>query len=257
MSWQPRRSNIEKPGGEGQSGLPEELKIEYNSLATQVYDVLWNRIVTQQIRPGEKLSDVQLSKDLGISRTPVREALYRLVQEGIVQNHSLRGFYLATFSSQDVKEIYDLRTALEVLAVRLALPNISQPELEEAQHQLDEVQGMFEMADEKAREKFLKVDRDFHRLLVRSSQNRRLELNLDSLQAQIGVFQLYGIHLKNLVNLSLEHHKLIVAALLQRDRDAAERAMERHIQEVKAHVLADFVSVTSSVAVVVPKMPEI
>jgi DNA-binding GntR family transcriptional regulator len=216
---------------------------------------LWHRIVTQQIQPGEKLSDVQLSKDLGISRTPVREALYRLVQEGIVQNQSLRGFYLATFSSQDVKEIYDLRTALEVLSVRLAFPNLSMAELEEAQRQLDEVHHMLELEVDKARDKFLTIDRDFHRLLVRSSHNHRLEVNLDSLQAQIGVFQLYGTHLKNLVNLSVEHHQLIVAALIKGDRAGAERAMERHIQEVKDHVLVDFVSVTSSIPMIVPKLP--
>ncbi len=255
MSSQPGRSNIEK-NEDGQPTAPNEVKIEYNSLAAQVYELLWKRIVTQQIQPGEKLSDVQLSKDLGISRTPVREALYRLVQEGIVQNHNLRGFYLATFSSQDVKEIYDLRTAMEVLAVRLALPNLVQADLEHSQLALDEVQQLINQGDAKAREKFLKIDRDFHRLLVRSSQNHRLETNLDSLQAQIGVFQLYGIHLSDLVHLSLEHHQAIVSAMLQRDQALAERAMERHIQEVKAHVLADFVSVTS-IQVEVPKTPAV
>ncbi len=252
MSWQPNRSNNEKTGSQAHS--PDELKIEYNSLATQVYDLLWKRIVTQQIQPGEKLSDLQLSKDLGISRTPVREALYRLVQEGIVQNQNLRGFYLATFSSQDVKEIYDLRTALEILAVRLALPNLSEAALDQSQVALDEVQKLIEGGNEKAREKFLEIDRNFHQLLVRSSQNRRLETHLESLHAQIGVFQLYGIHLSNLVYLSLKHHQAIVSALRQKDSPLAERAMERHIQEVKAHVLADFVSVTSTISVEVPKI---
>lgn len=249
-------SNVGK-SDDAQASILDGEKIEYNSLSTQVYELLWKRIVTQKIKPGEKLSDVQLSKDLGISRTPVREALYRLVQEGIVQNQNLRGFYLATFSSHDVKEIYDLRTALEVLAIRLALPNLSQADLEQSQMALDEVQKMLIHENVKGREKFLKIDRDFHSLLVRSSQNRRLETSLDSLQAQIGVFQLYGIHLTDLVNLSLEHHQAIVSALLQRDRTIAERAMERHIQEVKAHVLADFVGVTLNGQPEIPKPAEI
>jgi len=250
MSWQPNLSNSEKGG---QSNSSDDLKIEYNSLATQVYELLWKRIVTQQIKPGEKLSDLQLSKDLGISRTPVREGLFRLVQEGIVKNHNSRGFYLATFSSQDVKEIYDLRTALEVLSVRLALPNLSRSDLDQAQVALDEVAELIVRGDTKARERFLKIDREFHKMLVHSSQNRRLESNLDSLQAQIGVFQLYGIHLTNLVHLSLEHHQAIVSALRKRDREAAELAMERHIQEVKARVLVDFVGVDAIVQVEVPK----
>ncbi len=248
MSGQPNHPELEKNNGDHLDGS-DELKIEYNSLGTQVYELLWKRIVTQQIQPGEKLSDLQLSKDLGISRTPVREGLFRLVQEGIVKNHNSRGFYLATFSSTDVKEIYDLRTALEVLAVRLAAPNLTQAALNQSQSDLDAVAELIDREDTKAREQFLKIDREFHRMLVQSSQNRRLATSLASLQAQIGVFQLYGIHLSNLVHLSLEHHQAIVAALRQRDRDAAEHAMERHIQEVKARVLADFVSVSSTVQV--------
>jgi DNA-binding GntR family transcriptional regulator len=221
-----------------------EQKIGYNSLAAQVYDLLWKRIIEQKILPGEKLSDVQLSKDLGTSRTPVREALYRLVQEGIVQNQALRGFYLTTFSSQDVKEIYDLRMALEVLAVRLALPNLTQPDLDKAQVDLDEAKQLLDANDERGQQRLLDIDREFHQLLVRSSKNGRLASNLESLHAQIKVFQLYGSHLKEIVNSSFEQHQAIVAALVSRDEKAAIKAMERHIQEVKAHVLADFVSVT-------------
>ncbi len=222
-----------------------ELKIEYSSLTTQVYDLLWKRIIDQQIQPGQKLSDLQLSKDLGISRTPVREALYRLMQEGIVQNHNLRGFFLTTFNSQDVTEIYDLRTALEVLAVRLGLPNLSQAELNRFQSDLDEVEFLVQTGQEKAFEKFLDIDRQFHHVLVSSTGNQRLKANLESLHAQINVFQLYGIHLKKLVILSLEHHQAIVSALRQQHPGLAEKAMERHIQEVKQHVLADFITVTT------------
>ncbi len=244
MSERLSRSS-KKKNDDPSPGSVIELKIGYNSLAAQVYDLLWKRIIDQQVHPGEKLSDLQLSKDLGISRTPVREALYRLVQEGIVQNQNLRGFYLTTFSSQDVIEIYDLRMALEVLAVRLALPNLTQAELELSQAELDEVKQLIESNDEKAQARFLEIDRKFHRQLVRSSKNGRLEASLESLHAQINVFQLYGIHLRNLVKLSFEHHQAIVTGLMSRNEKTAEQAMERHITEVKAHVLADFVSVTS------------
>lgn len=221
-----------------------ETKIQFNSLVTQVYDLLWKRIINQQIQPGQKLSDLQLSKDFGISRTPIREALYRLVQEGIVLNQNQRGFYLITFSGQDVKEIYDLRMALEVLAVRLALPNLTQEDLDNFQVDLDEVKQLISANTERAQERFLTIDRKFHKLLVQSSHNGRLEASLESLLAQIKVFQLYGIHLKNLVDMSFEHHQAIVSALLSRNEKEAVQAMERHIREVKAHVLDDFVSVT-------------
>lgn len=101
------------------------MKIEQTTLGDQVYSVLWDRIASRKLRPGDKISDLRLSEELGVSRTPVREALHRLTQDGIVRTESRRGFYIPTFSSQDVHEVYDIRCALEVLAVRLALPHLT------------------------------------------------------------------------------------------------------------------------------------
>jgi DNA-binding GntR family transcriptional regulator len=217
-------------------------RVEYSSLGNQVYELIWNRIITQQLRPGEKLSDTRLSKDLGVSRTPVREALHRLAQDGIVRTLSQRGFYLATYSSQDVNEIYDLRSALEMLAVRLATPRLGEAELEKAQQDLDWIKNLLAKNDEKAPELFLKVDREFHKMVSRAANNQRLATSLEGLQAQIGVFQLYGTHLIPLVKLSVEHHQRILSALIKRDRLAAEQAMQNHIEEVKTRVLAEFIN---------------
>src|SRR3954470_8437628 len=76
-------------------------------LGNQVYALLWDRIVSHQLRPGDKLSDLRLSEELGVSRTPVREALHWLMQDGIVSARSHHGFFVSSFSSQDVREIYD------------------------------------------------------------------------------------------------------------------------------------------------------
>jgi DNA-binding GntR family transcriptional regulator len=91
-------------------------------------------------------------------------------------------------------------------------------------------------------EQWLSIDRAFHRLLAQRAQNRRLESLLAGLQAPIGVFQVYGIHSSPLRLLSIDHHEAILAALKARDGVSAGRAMERHIQEVKEWVLAEFVS---------------
>src|SRR5579859_5765613 len=109
------------------------IKINQTLLGDQVYTIIWEQIVNHTLRPGDKLSDLRLSEELGVSRTPIREALHRLSQDGIVRSESRRGFFVATFSSQDVSEIYDIRAALEVLAVRLALPLITNDELDDEQ----------------------------------------------------------------------------------------------------------------------------
>ena len=104
-------------------------QINHSPLGDQVYAIIWERIISGQLGPGDKLSDLRLSEDLGVSRTPVREALHRLAQNGIVRHESRRGFFLARFSSQDVAEVYDIRTALESLSVRLALPHLTDADL--------------------------------------------------------------------------------------------------------------------------------
>jgi DNA-binding GntR family transcriptional regulator len=217
-------------------------KIQQTRLGDQVYAIIWDKIVSHRLRPGDKISDLRLSEELGVSRTPVREALHRLAQDGVVRSENRRGFFVASFSSQDVGELYDIRSSLEVLAVRLALPLLSDDELDAAQREVDESQRRIVGGVEGAEEQWLTIDRTFHRLLARRARNRRLESMLTALQTQIGVFQIYGIHSSPLRLLSIEHHQAILSALKARDGAAAQQAMERHIQEVKEWVLAEFVS---------------
>jgi DNA-binding GntR family transcriptional regulator len=241
-----------EPGADGRDGdgtrdaLAGEMPIQQSLLGKQVYNLLWQRIVRHQLRPGDKLSDVRLSEELGVSRTPVREALQRLAQEGIVRAESRRGFFVAGFSSQDVREVYDVRTALEVLAVRLALPALADVQIEAAQAALDAVAQRVAAGDEGANEAFLAVDRAFHDLLIETANNRRLAAMMASLQAQVRVFQFYGIHFRDLTETSIAQHQAILAALRRRDPVAAEQAMTHHIQDVKARVLAEFESLEAA-----------
>jgi DNA-binding GntR family transcriptional regulator len=229
-------------GGDGRDASGADALIQPSLLGKQVYELLWRRIVSHQLQPGDKLSDVRLSEELGVSRTPVREALHRLAQDGIVRAESRRGFYVSHFSSEDVREVYDVRAALEVLAVRLALPHLRAADLDTAQAALDAVVRRFRAGDPEANETFLFIDRAFHEMLVEAAHNRRLTGLMVSLQAQLRVFQFYGIHFQDMMEMSLAHHQAILAALRVGDRPAAEAAMERHIQEVKARVLADFLN---------------
>src|SRR5690349_20510062 len=198
------------------------MKIEQTTLGDQVYSVLWDRIASRRLRPGDKISDLRLSEELGVSRTPVREALHRLAQEGIVRAESRRGFFVTSFSSQDVDEVYDIRAALETLAIRLALAHLTEDDLDESQRAIDESHRQIVGEVEGAEEHWLVVDRAFHRLIARRARSRRLDSLLTGLQTQIGVFQVYGIHLSPLRLLSIEHHQAILNALKARDAAAAE-----------------------------------
>src|SRR5438067_3192836 len=89
------------------------------------YEEVWKRVIMIGGSEEQRLSDVTLAEQLGMSRTPVRQALERLVQEGLVRSDPRRGFWTRTFNAQDIHEIYDLRGALEVLAIRFAATGLN------------------------------------------------------------------------------------------------------------------------------------
>ncbi len=109
----------------------------YQPLRDMVFDVLMNAIMQGQLSPGERLLEVQLADEMGVSRTPVREAIRRLELEGFVVMVPRKGAYVAGLSIDDVESVYEIRTALETLAVRLAAQRMEAADYE----QLDELAG--------------------------------------------------------------------------------------------------------------------
>jgi DNA-binding GntR family transcriptional regulator len=186
---------------------------------------------------------VTLSRELGVSRTPVREALQRLVQEGVVRVEPHRGFYVDSFKPGDIDEVYELRATLEGMALSLAASRLGRAELEEALADLQVVEAELSSAcnqEEKqaADTHFLDLDRGFHRLIVERSGNRRLMQMVEGLWGQIAVFQWTGAR-KGWWDVAIDDHRRVIAALLEGDQERAEAALKRHIRRVKELVLAD------------------
>jgi DNA-binding GntR family transcriptional regulator len=208
--------------------------------------LLWERILDRRLHPGEKLSDVRLSDELGVSRTPVREALNRLVQDGIIKSEPNRGFYVASFSAQDIEEIYDLRAALESAALQISGPRLSTEMLHAALADLSRVEQQYSEAQTgeeiaEAASAFLECDREFHRALVERAGNSRLTATVEGLWAQIAVFQKAGTHRRDWTEMAIAHHRAIIAALLDRDVDRGVAELSNHIEMVKRRVLEDLV----------------
>lgn len=211
-------------------------------LGEGVYRLLWERIVDRRLRPGQKLSDVRLSQELGVSRTPVREALQRLVRDGIVRIEPNRGFFIASFSPKDVEEIYDLRATLEAMALARSAAAFSRDELNGMLARIEEVEEHYVRAQDDADRvalalAFLEVDRAFHRVTVERADNSRLKQVMDGLWAQIAVFQQAGSFRQDWVALSCRQHRGVVAALLDGDAARAVALLREHIETVKGLVL--------------------
>jgi DNA-binding GntR family transcriptional regulator len=196
------------------------------NLGSDVYSVLWDRILSRDLFPGEKLSDLRLSEELGVSRTPVREALHRLVQDGVVIYSPNRGFFVASFSGDDIGEIFDLRAVLEALALRTLAARLQPSEYEWARGELERAEKLINGAetDEERLEAatvFLEVDQGFHQWLIEGSGNQRLTNIVTGLWA-------------------LQQHKRIIELLIAGKGDEAADALEYHILDMKTRVIADF-----------------
>lgn len=214
--------------------------IEQRALGEQVYRAIREQIIGGRLRPGEKLSDLHLSAALHVSRTPVREALYRLAQEGVVQVTRRRGFAVASMTAQDVRELYEIRLGLELLAVRLGGPRLDPATLVKIRKMHEMMAVVVRAGAEGAGVVFHRADRELHHTLLLATQNRRLLALREGLQAQLDVLQVYGLRLEPLLILSIDHHAAILDALDAGDWSAAERAMGWHITEMETRALAIF-----------------
>lgn len=230
---------------------PETTPIERRNLGSDVYRILRDRILRQELHAGEKLSDLRLSSELGVSRTPIREALLQLVQDGIVDAAPNRGFFVATISSRDVEEIFDLRAALETFALRKIAQTDHMADYKHALAELEHVERLIHFAKteqerEDAAEAFLKTDRGFHSWLVEQAGNSRLTSIVKSLWTQVAIYQQFGAELPGWLEIALEQHRAIIEHLLDGETQAAEQALTSHILDMKTRVLADLAPVDGS-----------
>ncbi|HEU4329017.1 MAG TPA: GntR family transcriptional regulator [Roseiflexaceae bacterium] len=212
-----------------------------DSLVAHAYETLWKQIVEGERQPGERLVDADLVAELGVSRTPIRHALYQLEQAGLVEASPRRGFHVVIFSVDDVRELYDLRIILETAAVRAAISRIPDADLLAA---LEEIKQLQQMPEPERSPLFLASDMLFHhQLLAGNSGNRRLAEAIAQQRARMSIFLAGGTRLPNANTTALIEHQAIAQALVARDEAGATAAMERHLQRVKEDALREFATV--------------
>lgn len=211
---------------------------EQGSLVESVYKALWQQIVEGERQQGERFIELELVKELGVSRTPIRQALFQLQQAGFVQIGENRGFHVVIFGAEDIRELYELRTVLEGAAIRLATPHIPEDALQGALGTLRQLEALHEPELSPA---FLLSDVDLHHSLVAGHcGNRRLREAIATLRAQMSLFIVGGTRIPGGTTQALEEHKVILEAILARDPGAAEEAMTAHIERVKSMALDAF-----------------
>ena len=201
------------------------------------YSRLRALIVGGVFRSGERLSERELANRLAVSRTPVREALRQLVQEGVVTYEPRRGYRIADISEQQARHLFVVREALEVLAARLACENGDHGFLAEMQRSIDQGRAAYE---EGSLGDLIAANQRFHRVLAHASRNPYLISTFEQLQAHIALMMRRSLSWPRRPENTLNEHQAIVAALARRDAGEAERLVREHIQRALQGYLRNY-----------------
>jgi DNA-binding GntR family transcriptional regulator len=203
------------------------------SLFDQAYNEIKLRIITCGYRPGEVLSEAAISTELKIGRTPVHQAIHRLMMDGLITIMPRKGVMVVPAGVDEVMEIIDVRLVTECYCARLAADRADDSELQHLQRIVDASEKVTNQRDV---EKMMLFDREFHDTLARAARNTVLADVLRSLHERSLRFWFISLrdpdHHRNV----LAQHRAIVAALQSRQPDAAENAMREHILAFQRNV---------------------
>ena len=205
------------------------------NLSDRVYSILRHHIADQQLQGGSRLSVPRLAAQLGVSRTPVKEALERLARDGLVTMLPNRGAYVSLLRREDVDEIYQMREMLEGLATRVAAEQANPGLLSHLADLLRQGEVAVKAGNV---EGHIQVDLEFHRLIRERAGNRRLIHALGNLQDQIRIVFRTSATIAGRMPQALDEHRRILAALRAGDPDEAEQAARNHVRRIRAAVLA-------------------
>ena len=200
------------------------------SLSIRVYDHVKRRIVANELPFGSKLTEDGLAKELGISRTPIREALNRLAQDRLVTVSPGRGAFVATFSFDDMVQLLEIRETLEGMAARLASKRITKETLEKLRQRL---KAAAQKQEHNGYKGYLDADRDFHECVISACGNHQLSQLMKSLQDRIQMLRSRSVMLPGRARKSFQEHMEIIDALSARDPDLAEEKIRTHIRNVR------------------------
>ena len=213
----------------------DELKLhDYKPLRDIVFESLKQAIIKGQLKPGERLMEVQLAEKLGVSRTPVREAIRKLELEGLLIMVPRKGAYVSDVSIKDIIDVLEVRASLEGLAAFLAAERMTDKELIVLKEKAKEFIDALEV---KNVEMMIEKDAEFHEFLFKITKNEKLMMIADSLSKQLQRFR--AIYMNEYDNFEhiIHEHKNIIESLINRDSEKASKYAQQHIEHLKNYLV--------------------
>jgi len=207
------------------------------SLGQGVYKRLKEAIIEGDFSPGSRVVESRLAAALGISRTPVREAIHKLEREGLLRQDPRRGFFVAGLDRGDIEETFGIRGVLESYAARLAAIRHREGDLQPLEAKLGDYQQFLDRGDLGA---LPQVNTEFHDLLYGLSRSPRLIKMINDLREHIYRYRVVILKMRAMAELSNRDHRLMLEAMRHRDADGVERLVRDHILRGQDIVLKEF-----------------
>ena len=205
--------------------------IDNTNLRDQTYDIIKNMIILREIEPGKKINEEHIANEIQVSRTPIREALCRLENEGIVKIIPRRGAFVSDLTETNVKEILLIREVLEGLVVRLAVENMDAKTLEKLRKAIEKVSTIPE--DDRDLINYTRSEVDFHSILLSASNNQMLKNMMEMVNAHLQIIRLRTVVIPERAQKTVKEHQQILKAIEKGDTDSAEALMRKHVRSVR------------------------
>lgn len=207
---------------------------EYLPLRDVVFNTLRQSILTGELRPGERLMEIHLADKLGVSRTPIREAIRKLELEGLVTMIPRRGAEVAQITEKDLRNVLEVRRALDVLALELACDRITPNQLEA----LNEACETFaEITTTRNYNMIAKADVEFHDIILEAACNPKLVQIISNVSQQMYRYRLEYIKDDSIYEQLIAEHRIICKAIHDRDKETGAKAIKSHIDNQETAII--------------------
>lgn len=211
----------------GDLGLKPLKTIQWRkSLGQHVFESLKSAIIRGDMPPGNRLVESRIADVLGISRTPVREAIHKLEREGLLKKLPHGGFFVVNLTREDIEETFGIRSVLESYAARLATIKHREEDIQPLENIIDEFQNCI---DNGKIHRLLEINTEFHDSLYSLSRSPKLIKMINDLREQIYRYRKIILKMENMAKISNEDHKAILKAMKKRDTDRVEKLVKAHI----------------------------
>lgn len=209
--------------------MTDKLELNMNAylpLRDVVFNTLREAILKGELKPGERLMELQLASKLGVSRTPIREAIRMLELEGLAVTVPRKGAEVAKMTEKDMEDVLQIRKALDELAVGLACDNMQESDLEKLHVALCNFEGSTRGHDVK---KIAQADVEFHDVIYQAANNPKLVNMLNNLREQMYRYRVEYLKNEDMYPTLIREHEEIFDCLKKKDRDGVIKVMSYHV----------------------------